>query len=157
MDAGFKNARGNIIVTLDADLQNDPADIPVLLEALKEHDMVCGWRFERQDPWIKLVSAWIANAVRNRITHEQIRDTGCSLKAYRRECVERLKLFDGMHRFLPTLAKMEGFRVTEVKVSPRRFGKSKYNIRNRLFRGLIDCLAVAWMQKRSLRYKIFER
>ncbi|MFQ5989776.1 MAG: hypothetical protein ACE5K9_07665 [Candidatus Methylomirabilales bacterium] len=105
------------------------------------------------------MSAWIANAVRNRITHGQIRDTGCSLKAYRRECVERLKLFDGMHRFLPTLAKMEGFRVTEVKVRhvPRRFGKSKYNIRNRLFRGLIDCLAVAWMQKRSLRYKIFER
>lgn len=156
LDAGFKAARGRVIVTMDADLQNDPADIPLLLEALQESDMVCGWRYHRQDPWIRLVSAWIANTVRNKITHEQIRDTGCSLKAYRRECIERLKLFSGMHRFLPTLVKLEGFRVTEVKVRhfPRKHGKSKYTIRNRLFRSFIDCLAVAWMQKRALRYKI---
>lgn len=158
LDAGFKAARGRIIVTMDADLQNDPADIPVLLEALQEYDMVCGWRYQRQDPWIKLVSARIANAVRNWITQEQIRDTGCSLKAYRRECLASLKLFTGMHRFLPTLVKMEGFRVTEVKVRhhPRRHGKSKYNIRNRLVSSFLDCLAVAWMQKRALRYKIVE-
>lgn len=159
LDAGFKAARGRIIVTLDADLQNDPADIPLLVEALKDYDMVCGWRYQRHDPWIRLVSAWIANTVRNKITHEQVRDTGCSLKAYRRECLERLKLFTGMHRFLPTLVKMEGFRVTEVKVNhlPRQYGKSKYNIRNRLLRSLIDCLAVAWMQKRVLRYTIREQ
>ena len=138
--AGFKAARGKIFVTLDADLQNNPADIPLLLKKMEEFDVVCGWRFKRNDPWIKRVSSKIGNAVRNSLSQEEIADTGCSLKAFRRECFDDVKLFKGMHRFFPTLMKMEGFRVTQVKVShhPRLHGESKYNIRNRLFSSLHD-------------------
>jgi glycosyltransferase involved in cell wall biosynthesis len=158
MAAGFRAARGDVIVTLDADLQNRPADIPLLLEQLPEYDMACGWRVNRQDPWIRRLSSHIANAVRNRLSHEQIRDTGCSLKAYKRACLERINLYDGMHRFLPTLFRMEGFRVVEVRVGhyPRRHGVSKYNIRNRLIPSFIDLLAVRWMKKRQIRYHLRE-
>lgn len=157
-DAGFKGAQGDVVVTLDADLQNDPQDIPHLLEEIGEFDVVCGWRHERKDPWIRIVSSKIANVVRNMLSQEEIVDTGCSLKAYRRECLERLKLFNGMHRFLPTLLKVEGFSVAEVKVHhrPRRFGKTKYNIRNRMVRSFVDLLAVRWMKKRHLDYEIEE-
>ena len=157
-DAGFKNARGDIVVTLDADLQNDPRDIPRLLEKIGEFDVVCGWRHRRKDPWIRITSSKIANFVRNKLSQEDIVDTGCSLKAYKRECLERLKLFNGMHRFLPTLVKVEGFTVTEVKVNhrPRRFGRTKYNIRNRMVRSFTDLLAVRWMKKRHLDYEIEE-
>ena len=110
--AGFRAARGRIIITMDADLQNDPADIPLLLEKTGEFDVVCGWRHERNDPWIKKISSKIANAVRNKLSQETIADTGCSLKAFRRECFDPLILFNGMHRFFPTLMKMEGFTVT---------------------------------------------
>ncbi|UCC66065.1 MAG: glycosyltransferase family 2 protein [Deltaproteobacteria bacterium] len=157
-DAGFKAALGDIVITMDADLQNDPKDIPRLLEKMGEFDVVCGWRHKRRDPWIKIVSSKIANFVRNKLSQEDIIDTGCSLKAYRRECLERLKLFKGMHRFLPTLMKMDGYKVTEVTVShrPRRFGKTKYNIRNRIVRSFIDLLAVRWMKGRHLDYEIEE-
>jgi glycosyltransferase involved in cell wall biosynthesis len=130
MAAGFRAARGDVIVTLDADLQNRPADIPLLLEQLPEYDMACGWRVNRQD----------------------------SLKAYKRACLERINLYDGMHRFLPTLFRMEGFRVVEVRVGhyPRRHGVSKYNIRNRLIPSFIDLLAVRWMKKRQIRYHLRE-
>ncbi len=156
MDAGFRAARGEVIVTLDADLQNSPSDIPLLLEKIPEYDIVCGWRSERNDPWIRRVSSVIANTVRNALSREEIHDTGCSLKAYKRACFDQIKLYDGMHRFLPTLFKMEGFRAVEVKVShhPRRHGNSKYNIRNRLFRSFMDLLAVRWMKKRKLNYRI---
>ncbi|MFQ5673084.1 MAG: glycosyltransferase family 2 protein [Nitrospinales bacterium] len=155
-DAGFKAARGEVVVTLDADLQNNPADIPLLLEKIGEYDMVCGWRHRRNDPWIKKVSSKIANAVRNRLSEENIADTGCSLKAFRRECLRDLKLYNGMHRFFPTLVKMRGFKVTETKVNhyPRRHGVSKYNIRNRLLSSFMDLLAIRWMKKRRLNYQI---
>ena len=156
--AGFKAARGKYFVTLDADLQNNPADIPLLLEKMDEFDVVCGWRFKRNDPWIKRVSSKIGNAVRNSLSQEEIADTGCSLKAFRRECFNNVKLFKGMHRFFPTLMKMEGFRVTQVKVShhPRLHGESKYNIRNRLFSSLHDLMAIRWMKKRQINYDIIE-
>jgi len=158
-DAGFKAARGEVVVTMDADLQNSPADIPLLLEKIGEYDMVCGWRHRRNDPWIKRVSSKIANAVRNRLSEENIADTGCSLKAFRRECLRDLKLFNGMHRFFPTLVKLRGFKVTEAKVNhyPRRHGVSKYNIRNRLFSSFLDLLAIRWMKKRRLNYQICSR
>ncbi|GJL78335.1 MAG: glycosyl transferase [Nitrospinaceae bacterium] len=156
--AGFRAARGRIIVTMDADLQNDPADIPLLLEKIEEFDVVCGWRHKRNDPWIKKISSKIANAVRNKLSDETISDTGCSLKAFRRECFDKIILFNGMHRFFPTLVKMEGFSVTEVKVShhSRLHGKSKYNIRNRLWSSLKDLLAVRWLKKRRMIYDIIE-
>lgn len=154
-DAGFHAAKGEVVVTMDADLQNDPADIPKLLEKMGEFDVVCGWRHKRNDPWIRLVSSRIANGVRNWLSDETITDTGCSLKAFRREDLLKLKLYNGMHRFLPTLLKMEGCRVTEVKVGhfPRQYGTSKYGIGNRLFKGLYDLVAVRWMKKRQLKYK----
>jgi len=156
--AGFKAARGEIIVTLDADLQNNPADIPLLLERMQDYDVVCGWRHKRNDPWIKRVSSKIGNAVRNKLSEEEIADTGCSLKAFRRECFDKVKLFKGMHRFFPTLMKMEGFRVTQVKVShhPRLHGESKYNIRNRLFSSFQDLLVIRWMKKRQINYDIIK-
>lgn len=156
MDAGFKRAQGKYVVSMDADLQNDPADIPRLLEQLHTYDMVCGWRQKRNDPWIKRISSRVANSIRNKLSWEDIKDTGCSLKAYRRECLGQIKLFNGMHRFLPTLFKMEGFTVTEIIVNhyPRKFGKSKYGISNRAIRAFIDLLVVRWMKKRKLNYEV---
>ena len=156
MDAGFKHAMGKYVVSMDADMQNDPADIPKLLEGLNTYDMVCGWRQKRNDPWIKRISSKVANSIRNKLSQEAIKDTGCSLKAYRRQCFNQIKLYNGMHRFLPTLFKMEGFTVTEIIVNhyPRRFGKSKYGISNRAFRAFIDLLVVRWMKKRKLTYEV---
>jgi glycosyltransferase involved in cell wall biosynthesis len=155
-DAGFKAARGDVVVTMDGDLQNDPRDIHTLVAALEGSDAVCGWRWPRRDPWIRKVSARIANAVRTRVGGDTIHDIGCTLKAFRRECLSHLKLYRGMHRFFPTLLMLQGYRVTEVKVShrPRLHGQSKYGIRNRLFVGLVDLWAVRWMKKRQLRYEI---
>lgn len=157
-EAGFKVARGDIVVTMDADLQNDPHDIPRLLKKIGKFDVVCGLRHKRRDPWIKIVSSKIANVVRNTLSQEEIVDTGCSLKAFRKECLQNVKLFTGMHRFLPTLTKMEGFTVTQVKVNhrPRRFGTTKYNIRNRIVKAFVDLLAVRWMKRRHLDYEIEE-
>ena len=156
--AGFDKARGDIIITMDADLQNSPSDIPLLLTAIKDYDVVCGWRHKRNDPWIKKISSKVANSVRNSLSDESIADTGCSLKAFRRECFKDIKLYNGMHRFFPTLMKMEGFSVTQVKVGhyPRIHGHSKYNIRNRLFASFKDLLAIRWMKKRQLNYDIIE-
>ena len=158
LDAGFRASRGDVVVTMDGDLQNDPADLPGLLDRLSGCDAVVGWRAVRRDSWVKRVSTRIANSVRNRLSGDQIRDTGCSMKAYRRHCLERLPLFDGMHRFLPTLIRMEGFRVEEIQVNHRFrvHGQTKYNIRNRLFRSFLDLLAVRWMRNRKLRYEILE-
>jgi dolichol-phosphate mannosyltransferase len=160
VDAGLHHARGVFLATLDADLQNDPADIPRLLEVLTAQscDFVNGWRADRHDPWIRLVSTRVANAVRNWLTHEQIHDSGCGLRVFRRECVERLKLFNGMHRFLPTLVKMEGYRVLEVPVNhrPRTAGRAKYGVLNRVFKALRDAFAVRWMQQRTVHYECQE-
>lgn len=156
MDAGFKSARGMVVVTLDADLQNDPKDVPRLLDALAGWDAVVGVRRKRQDSLVRRVSSRVANYVRNRLSDETITDTGCSLKAFRRPALQRLVLYDGMHRFLPTLLKMEGFRVREIPVGhrPRRHGESKYGIGNRLLPSFMDLLAVRWMKRRKLRYEV---
>jgi Glycosyltransferases involved in cell wall biogenesis len=156
--AGFRSARGEIVVTMDADLQNDPHDIPLLLDKITSYDVVCGWRANRQDSLVRKISSRIANKIRNWLSDEQIKDVGCSLKAFRRECLQKIYYFKGMHRFFPTLIKMEGCLVTEVKVNhrPRRFGEAKYGIGNRAFRGLIDLLAVRWMKKRLLNYEVKE-
>jgi hypothetical protein len=137
-------------------LQNDPFDIPLLFAEIDDYDMVYGWRSERQDPLIKIISTKVANYVRNKLTSENINDIGCSLKIFRRECLDKIKLYDGMHRFLPTLFKIEGFSVKETKVkhNPRIYGKSKYNIRNRIFKTFLDLLAVRWMKKRKLYYEV---
>jgi glycosyltransferase involved in cell wall biosynthesis len=157
-DAGFRTARGKIIATMDADLQNDPADIPRLIALVGQWDVVCGYRQKREDSVVRRISSRIANGVRNRLTRETIRDVGCSLRAFRAECARGLKLFEGMHRFLPTLFRLDGFTVAEVPVNhrPRKLGKSKYGVFNRLFKALRDLFAVRWMQRRWLRYKIKE-
>ena len=154
MAAGFKAARGAIIATLDADLQNDPMEIPRLIEMLNECDAVVGWRLKRQDPWLRRVSTRIANNVRNKLSGESIHDSACSLKVYKRACLEGLTLYKGMHRFMPTLLKMRGFKVMEVPVShhPRYAGKAKYGVWNRMFRAFVDLLAVRWMKKRHITY-----
>lgn len=159
MTAGFKHARGDVLVTLDADMQNDPRDIPRLIEKLDHYDVVCGWRQKRHDNIVRRISSRVANYVRNKLSNEQIVDVGCSLKVYKRGCVENLKLFEGMHRFLPTLIKMEGYSVAEVPVNhrQRKLGTSKYNIRNRIVKAFLDLLAVRWMKKRHIRYEIEER
>ncbi len=156
MDAGFRRARGEIVITLDADLQNDPRDIPSLLADLEGWDAVVGVRARRRDSIVRRVSSRVANYVRNRLSDETITDTGCSLKAYRRSALSRLVLYNGMHRFLPTLLRMEGFRVRETPVGhrPRRAGRSKYGIGNRLLPSFVDLLAVRWMKKRKLRYEV---
>jgi glycosyltransferase involved in cell wall biosynthesis len=156
--AGFRAVRGGIVVTLDADLQNDPADIPRLLERMNAFDVVCGVRANRQDTWLRKLSSRIANGVRNRVTHDSVTDVGCTLRACRAEYLQRIPMFTGMHRFLPTLLKMEGARVTEVPVHhrPRLHGQPKYNIRNRIWRALADLFAVRWMQKRWIDRRLSE-
>jgi dolichol-phosphate mannosyltransferase len=157
--AGMREARGEKIVTLDSDLQNDPADIPRLLGYLDHYDMATGWRQRREDSWLKKISSKIGNAVRNWVSGETIQDSACTLRAFKKECIQEIPVFNGMHRFLSTLVKMRGYRIIEVPVShhPRRFGKSKYNIRNRMVRSFIDLLAVRWMKGRAIRYEIEER
>lgn len=153
-DAGFKRSTGALIATMDGDLQNDPADIGVLLAYAKDYDLVCGWRTNRHDSLIRKISSRVANAVRSAVTGDRVHDTGCSLKLFRRPVVDRLQMFTGMHRFFPALALMHGFTVTEVPVRhhPRTHGVSKYGVGNRLFKGLYDLIAVRWMQTRVLRY-----
>ena len=157
--AAMKAARGKYLVTLDADLQNDPRDLPKFWEALKNYDCVCGTRVatRRQgDNFVKVISSRIANWVRNKLSGENISDAGCCYRAFKRECIQDLKFFKGMHRFMPTLIKMEGFTVTEIPVSthPRFAGQSNYGMWNRLFASFYDLLAVRWMKKRMFKYKI---
>lgn len=149
--AGWQAARAPVVVTLDADLQNDPADVPRLLAALEEgFDVVSGVRVERRDSWRRRVSSRIANAVRNRLTGDSVTDVGCTLRACRTELLRELPVFAGMHRFLPTLLRLQGGRVTEIPVRhrPRRYGATKYGIHNRLWRGIVDLLVVRWLQRR---------
>ncbi len=157
-DAGFRAARGEVIVTMDADMQNDPRDIARLLGMTDEWDVVCGYRRERRDSVVRRLSSSIANSVRNRLTGENIRDVGCSMRAMRTDMLDGLVLYAGMHRFLPTLLRMNGATVTEVAVNhrPRELGTPKYGIGNRLFRAIRDLAAVRWMQARRLHYTISE-
>ena len=157
--AGLKAARGDVVITLDADLQNDPVDIPMMMGHLKDYDMVTGWRQKREDTWVKRISSKIANRIRNKLSGETIRDSGCTYRVYKKECLQNLKFYKGMHRFMPTLVKMEGFRVIEVPIThhPRQFGVSKYTTWNRMWQALADLLAVRWMKSRHLHYEIEER
>ncbi|MBP9698283.1 MAG: glycosyltransferase family 2 protein [Candidatus Moranbacteria bacterium] len=152
-DAGFKAAKGEIIITLDGDLQNDPADIPLLLEKMGEgYDVVSGWRFKRQDPLSKKIPSRIANLLRKILINDHIHDSGCSLKAYKRECFRDVDLFGEMHRFIPAILELEGFKVGEVKVShhPRIHGVTKYNWK-RGFKGLVDMVSIWFWRKYSYR------
>lgn len=155
-DAGFRHAKGEKIITLDGDRQNDPADIPRLIEALEDNDMVCGYRLRRDDPWLKKIISFFANTVRSRFCRDGVRDTGCSLKIYRRTCVDKIKMYQGMHRFLPALFVIEGFSVKQIPVNHRKrtAGSTKYNLFNRSLNTVADMLAVRWMYKRRLNYKI---
>lgn len=154
-DAGFKLARGEWIITLDGDRQNDPTDIPKLLAACADADLVCGIRQKRNDPWLKRVTSYLANQIRGRLCKDGMRDTGCSLKIYRKACLQHIKMFHGMHRFLPALFTIEGFRLKQIPVNHRERiqGKTKYSLFNRSF-AIADMLAVRWMYKRRLKYKI---
>ena len=159
-DAGFKAARGTWVVVMDADLQNDPHDIAALLARLDRWDAVTGWRVRRAegDDWLRRASSRVANQVRNWLSDETIQDSGCTFRAFRRECLRDLVLYRGFHRFIPTLLKMRGYRVVEVPVNhrPRRFGASKYGVWNRALVAFTDLLAVRWMKSRLLRYEVAE-
>ncbi len=156
--AGFRAAHGGIVVTLDADGQNPPAEVPKLLTALTGGvDLVAGYRERRRDSAWRRLQSWIANAVRNGLSGETIRDTGCSLKAFRRRFLLELPVFNGMHRFLPTLCRLAGARtVVEVAVAhrPRQGGTSKYGMFNRAWRAFVDLLGVRWLQRRWIRYEV---
>lgn len=154
MEAGFHHSRGAAVVTLDGDLQNDPSDIQLLAGKLGDYDVVCGVRTRRRDRWVKRISSRIANAVRNWATGDDIIDTGCTLKVYRGDDVRALKLYKGMHRFLPTLLKMQGRRVIQIPVRhhPRVAGKTKYGTWGRMFKGIEDLFAVRWMKKNWIEY-----
>ncbi|HHQ49152.1 MAG TPA: glycosyltransferase [Acidobacteria bacterium] len=158
MDAGFQHSRGRWVAFLDADLQTYPEDIPLLLSKLEEEgvDAVVGIRQQRRDSWWRRFSSSFANGVRNRLTREDIVDTGCPLKVFRGEAIRSLCAFNGYHRFLPTLLKMEGYSVVQVPVrhTARTAGTSKYGTWDRAFRGLRDALGVRWLQDRHLDWRL---
>ena len=158
--AGLEAAQGATVVLIDGDLQNDPADIPKLLsEIARGADLVFGYRAQRRDTLVKRLTSWIANTVRSRFTKDGVRDTGCTLKAMRRECVSALVPFKGMHRFVPALVKGAGYRLVEIPVNhrPRRFGQSKYGLSNRALRATIDMFGVRWLLSRRFNYKVREK
>ena len=157
--AGAQAARGKILIFIDGDLQNDPADIPRLLSEIgRGADLVCGYRQKRKDTVTKRLTSRIANFVRSRFTKDGVRDTGCTLKAMRRECVPTLVPFKGMHRFIPALVKGAGYRLVEIPVNhrPRRFGQSKYGFGSRAVRATVDMFGVRWLLSRQLNYKLRE-
>jgi glycosyltransferase involved in cell wall biosynthesis len=154
--AGFREARGDWLATLDADLQNDPADLAALWQALPGHDAALGWRVKREDVWSKrIISRW-ANRVRNAVLGQSIRDTGCSVRIFPRDMALRLPMFYGAHRFLGPLLLREGCRIVQVPVShrPRPHGASHYNLWNRSLRVVVDLFGVAWLLRRSVRYEL---
>jgi len=157
--AGLQAVRSEVAVLIDGDLQNDPADIPRLLaEISRGADLVCGYRAQRKDTLLKRITSRVANSVRSRFTRDGVRDTGCTLKAMRRDCIGALVPFKGMHRFIPALVKGAGYRLVEIPVNhrPRRFGQSKYGLGNRALRATIDMFGVRWLLSRQLNYKLRE-
>ena len=157
--AGLQAVRSEVAVLIDGDLQNDPADIPLLLaEISRGADLVCGYRAQRKDTFLKRITSRVANLVRSRFTRDGVRDTGCTLKAMRRDCIEALVPFKGMHRFIPALVKGAGYRLVEIPVNhrPRRFGQSKYGLGNRAFRATVDMFGVRWLLSRRLNYQVQE-
>jgi glycosyltransferase involved in cell wall biosynthesis len=157
MYAGIHAAKGDVIVLLDGDLQNDPADIPRLMAEIdKGADLVCGYRAKRKDTFSKRLTSRFANFVRSRFTKDGVRDTGCTLKAMRRECREALVPFYGMHRFIPALVKGMGYKLVEIPVNhrPRVAGVSKYGFGNRALKATMDMFAVRWMLSRQVKIRI---
>ena len=157
MYAGLQAARGASAVLIDGDLQNDPADIPRLLAEIERGaDLVCGYRAQRKDTAVKRLTSRIANFVRSRFTRDGVRDTGCTLKAMRRECVSALVPFKGMHRFIPALVKGAGYQLVEIPVNhrARKFGQSKYGLGNRAIRATTDMFGVRWLLSRRLNYRL---
>jgi dolichol-phosphate mannosyltransferase len=151
--SGLQAARGEVVITMDADGQNDPADMPALLNALTPGiDAVCGVRRKRRDTLVRRVSSRLANGFRNAVTGDQLVDAGCGFRAIRRNAVTELPAFNGIHRFLPTVLRYQGFRVIEVPIGhrPRIWGQSKYGIGNRMVRGMVDCLAMRWWKRRVI-------
>jgi glycosyltransferase involved in cell wall biosynthesis len=157
--AGYQQAKGDVIVTIDGDFQCDPADIEKLLEKIDDYDLVAAWRENRNDSLSKRWGSKIANATRRSVIKDGIHDAGCIFRAFRRECLKDIWLFGGFHRFLPALFQFEGYDVTEVRVKhlPRRFGESKYTVANRIWKTTLDMLALAWFERRRIRYTIAER
>jgi dolichol-phosphate mannosyltransferase len=155
--AGLQTAKGVTAVLIDGDLQNDPADIPRLLAEIERGaDLVCGYREKRKDTLVKRITSRIANFVRSRFVKDYVRDTGCTLKAMRRECIAALVPFKGMHRFIPALIRAAGYRLVEIPVHhrPRRFGRSKYGLGNRAVRATVDMFGVRWLLSRRLDYEV---
>lgn len=157
-DAGFRKSEGKFVISIDADLQTDCNDIIRILEELKSNDVVMGFRYNRReaDGLIKFVSSRIANYVRNKILHEDIKDAGCFLRGYKRECLDKLILYRGFQVFTPSLLNMAGFKIKQIDVKcfPRRYGKSSYNISNRIIKELLALFTVRYMKTNTLRYKI---
>ncbi|HMH49076.1 MAG TPA: glycosyltransferase family 2 protein [Candidatus Acidoferrum sp.] len=156
--AGLQATRGRIVATMDSDLQSDPRDIPMLMKYLDDADAVVGWRQVRHDSFLKRASSRIANGIRKAVSGDHVQDSACSLRVMRRECVAAVPPFTGMHRFMPTLLKIAGFRVIQVRVNhrARRFGRSKFGVSDRAFSAFADLLVVRWMMYRRLRYRIAE-
>jgi dolichol-phosphate mannosyltransferase len=155
--AGLQAVRSKVAVLIDGDLQNDPADIPRLLAGISRGaDLVCGYRARRKDTLLKRITSRVANSVRSRFTRDGVRDTGCTLKAMRQDCIGALVPFKGMHRFIPALIKGAGYRLIEIPVNhrPRRFGQSKYGLGNRAFRATVDMFGVRWLLSRRLKYQV---
>ena len=154
MLSGLRAAQGDVLVTMDGDLQNNPADIPRLLEALADADAVCGYRAKRRDTWSRRVASRLGNAVRNRFTQDGIRDTGCSLKAFRRACVDDLPPVNGAHRFMPAYFRIHGRRIVQIPVDhrARQHGTSKYTNLKRLPRTVFDLIGFCWYRSRRLQF-----
>ncbi|GMV91804.1 MAG: hypothetical protein AMXMBFR82_15820 [Candidatus Hydrogenedentota bacterium] len=154
--AGMRRAKGEFILTLDGDLQNDPCDFPKMLELLKDFDCVCGYRANRQDTWVRKISSRIGNGVRRMILDDGIRDAGCGSKGFRRACVEHIIPFNGVHRYFAVMVRNGGLTLTECPVThhPRVHGISKYGIHNRLWRGIYDLIGVGWLRRRYVTFRV---
>ena len=157
--AGYNNCSGEILITMDSDLQYDPKDIPELIEKIGDYDLICGFRQNRCDSVSKRISSRIANFILNKTVRDNAKDAGCIFRVFRRDCLNNMELFDGFHRFLPTLFKIKGYKVAEMKVNhfSRKFGKSKFNIKNRFISVICDILMVRWMKERQIKYTIEEK
>ncbi|HOZ45843.1 MAG TPA: glycosyltransferase family 2 protein [Candidatus Hydrogenedentes bacterium] len=154
--AAMRRSKGEFILTLDGDLQNDPCDFPRMLELLQDHDCVCGYRANRHDTWIRKVSSKIGNGAREAVLKDGIRDAGCGSKGFRRSCIEHVISFNGMHRYFAVLMRAAGKTIAECPVThhPRQHGISKYGINNRLWRGIYDLFGVRWLKRRYVAIQV---
>lgn len=154
--AGMRRGKGEFLLMLDGDLQNDPADFPRMLEELQQCDCVCGYRAKRKDGWLKRQASLVANNARRWWLQDDLRDAGCGTKGFRKICVQHMIPFNGMHRYFGVMMKLAGMRIVQIEVRhhPRQFGTSKYGIWDRLVRGLYDLLGVQWLRKRYVPFEV---